>query len=91
MIRLKGYPFLANKEEYPANTDYEARDAMTTMRELAVISASGNTLGSLDQLLQETDFKGYPVVQDLTGLIVIGYIGRTELRYALGTARDFKL
>jgi hypothetical protein len=60
---------------------------MAPRPELELITAAGHTVDSLDELLQSTDYKGFPVVNDSTELMLIGYAGRAELRYALDQAR----
>ncbi|KAG0236911.1 hypothetical protein BGW42_002409 [Actinomortierella wolfii] len=89
IILLCGYPFLGDKEEYKYNT--MASQVMTPVEDLVVITATGNTLDSLDNLLRETDYKGYPVVSSLRDMMLVGYISRTELRYALDEARKRNL
>ncbi|KAG9067227.1 hypothetical protein KI688_012009 [Linnemannia hyalina] len=85
IILLCGYPFLGDKEEYKLNT--MASQVMTPVEDLVVVTATGNTLDSLDNLLHETHYKGYPVVNSLRDMMLVGYISRTELRYAIDEAR----
>jgi len=102
LIRLYGYPYLGNREEY--KLDPPAEDMMTAANDLVLISASGNTLDSLGirlvmlqcaliivltcsyiaELLEYTDYKGFPVVKSAEEMELIGYIARTELRFAIG-------
>jgi len=42
----------------------------------------------IDQMLSETNFQGFPVVQDRKNMILLGYIGRSELRYAIGKVEN---
>lgn len=37
--------------------------------------------------MKETQYQGYPIVEDSNSKILIGYIGRTELRYAIDRAK----
>ncbi|KAI8598693.1 chloride channel [Dissophora ornata] len=85
IILLCGYPFLDDKEEYKLNT--MASQVMTPVEDIVVVTATGNTLDSLDNLLHETHYKGYPVVKSLRDMMLVGYISRTELRYAIDEAR----
>ncbi|KAF8975353.1 hypothetical protein BGZ46_009194, partial [Entomortierella lignicola] len=85
IILLCGYPFLDDKEEYKLNTT--ASQVMTPVEDLVVVTATGNTLDSLDNLLHDTHYKGYPVVNSLRDMMLVGYISRTELRYAIDEAR----
>ncbi|KAG0213502.1 hypothetical protein BGX33_002867 [Mortierella sp. NVP41] len=89
IILLCGYPFLGDKEEYKLNTT--ASQVMTPVEDIVVVTATGNTLDSLDNLLHETHYKGYPVVNSLRDMMLVGYISRTELRYAIDEARKRNL
>ncbi|KAF9182137.1 hypothetical protein BGZ50_005103 [Haplosporangium sp. Z 11] len=89
IILLCGYPFLDDKEEYRLNTT--ASQVMTPVEDIVVVTATGNTLDSLDNLLHETHYKGYPVVNSLRDMMLVGYISRTELRYAIDEARKRNL
>ncbi|RKO87232.1 chloride channel [Blyttiomyces helicus] len=86
LIHLNGYPFLDTKEEYSFNAT--AAQIMTRSEDLEVITATGHTLGSLDELVQNTDVKGYPVVTSYQDMHMVGYAGRAELRYAIDRARN---
>src|SRR5690242_10449810 len=81
-IHLNGYPFLDAKDEYVWNTT--AGSVMTRVEDLEVIVGSGCTLESLQELLQSTAYKGYPVVDGADSMRLIGFAGRAELRYAMG-------
>ncbi|KAG0252081.1 hypothetical protein BG011_007213 [Mortierella polycephala] len=89
IILLCGYPFLDDKGEYTLNT--MASQVMTPVEDIVVVTATGNTLDSLDNLLHETHYKGYPVVNSLRDMMLVGYISRTELRYAIDEARKRNL
>ncbi|CAI2187703.1 2046_t:CDS:10, partial [Funneliformis geosporum] len=83
MIRLNGFPFL-DKEEYSFGVS-----VATVMRkhDLEVMTASDTKLGQIDQILLETNYQGFPVVQDKTSMTLLGYIGRVELKYAIDKAK----
>ncbi|CAG8600346.1 6369_t:CDS:10 [Funneliformis caledonium] len=84
-IRINEYPFLDTKEEYVYNTS--ASQVMTCVEELVVIDTTGhNTLDSLKQLLRDTDYKGFPVVNNAKNMLLNGYISRSELKYAIEKA-----
>ncbi|KAG0276639.1 hypothetical protein BGZ96_003202, partial [Linnemannia gamsii] len=89
IILLCGYPYLGDKEDYKLNTT--ASQVMTPVEDIVVVTATGNTLDSLDNLLHETHYKGYPVVSSLRDMMLVGYISRTELRYAIDEARKRNL
>ncbi|CAG8626748.1 4929_t:CDS:10 [Ambispora leptoticha] len=84
-IRLNEYPYLDSKEEYIYNT--LASQVMTRIEDLIVITSTGHTIASLDELLTDTDYKGFPVVINSRDMLLIGYISRSELRYAIEKAR----
>ncbi|KAJ3165799.1 hypothetical protein HK101_000169 [Irineochytrium annulatum] len=81
LIRLEGYPFLDGGEEYKG--DGVVKDVMTAKDTLEVIPGTGLTVRTLEELLQTTVFKGFPVVNSFADANVVGYAGRAELRYAL--------
>lgn len=85
LINLNGYPYLDNKEEYYHSTLIS--QVMTPTTDLEVIVSEGHTVDSLDEMLQSTDYKGFPVVNNSTEMMMVGYAGRAELRYALDQAR----
>ncbi|KAI8909258.1 chloride channel [Powellomyces hirtus] len=85
LIHLNGYPFLDSKTDYIWNTT--AGSVMTRVEDLDVIVSSGCTIENLEELLQTTSFKGYPVVDSQETMGLIGYAGSAELRYALDQAR----
>ncbi|KAJ3024116.1 hypothetical protein HKX48_006472 [Thoreauomyces humboldtii] len=86
LIRLNGYPFLDAKAEQIWNS--AAGSVMTRVEDLVVIEANGCTIENLEELLQSATYKGYPVVQDTQSMLLIGYAGRAEMRYALDVAPD---
>lgn len=99
-IHLNGYPYLDKVDEY--SRDVSVRDVMTKVEDLVVITAVGSTIDSLsipsplnlsrfekligDGLLRTQPYKGFPVVTDTRKAILVGYISRSELRFALGIA-----
>lgn len=79
MIWFNGFPFLDNKEEH--NFGVPVSQVMRT----AVVSLpiNGLTLQEVEELLSEDKYQGFPVVADIQSKVLVGYIGRTELRYAI--------
>lgn len=53
-------------------------------RDLVVIYADGMLVPLLDEMLQSTDYRGFPVVKSHTDATVLGFIRKTELRFSLG-------
>lgn len=80
MIWFNGFPFLDHKEEHTFGVPVS--QVMTS--EVVFLTSSGLTMKEVEQCLKEEDsYQGFPIVEDKTSGILIGYIGRTELRYAI--------
>jgi chloride channel 3/4/5 len=79
MIAFNGFPFLDTKEEHSFGVPVST--AMTS--KITCFPATGLELSDLHRILDEDTFQGYPIVDDLTAKTLIGYIGRTELLYAI--------
>lgn len=61
--------------------------------DLHTIPSSGLRVRDLEALMADTDVQGFPVISNekASPRTLIGYIGRTELRYVLGTHIRFVL
>jgi len=79
MIAFNGFPFLDNKEEHSFGVPVSS--AIT--KNPTAIPATGMTFKDVQQLLSTNDYQGYPIVEDLSTKTLLGYIGRTELLYAI--------
>jgi chloride channel 3/4/5 len=84
-IHLNEYPFLENRDETPI-PDVTAADIMTRIEDLAVITATGHSINSLSNLLDSQPFRGFPVISDPREALLLGYISRAELTFALNSA-----
>ncbi len=84
MIWFSGFPFLDNKEEHNFGVPVSA--AMTS-RDVVSIPVHGIPLKAIEDLLSRPEYQGFPIVEDETSKILVGYIGRTELRYAIDRLR----
>lgn len=84
MIWFNGFPFLDNKEDHVFNVPVS--HAMTT--EPLTLPASDFPVREAEHLLSDNKFQGIPIVEDRSNKILVGYIGRTELRYAIDRARS---
>ena len=84
MIYLNGYPFLDNKEDHAFGVPVSAVMATDT----AVLPARGTSLAALEAVMANNTYQGYPIVESLSNKTLLGYIGRTELRYAIDKARS---
>lgn len=83
MIWFNGFPFLDNKEDHTFGVPVS--QSMTTSPR--TVPATELTVSEVDSILKDTTFQGFPVVEASNSNILLGYIGRTELRYALNRAR----
>jgi chloride channel 3/4/5 len=99
-IHLNGYPYLDKADEY--SRDLSVKEVMTKIEDLVVIPAVGSTIDSLstnvpqftvlmsDSLLRTQAYKGFPVVTDTRKAVLVGYISRSELRFALDQAKKVR-
>ncbi|KAF2015546.1 hypothetical protein BU24DRAFT_441206 [Aaosphaeria arxii CBS 175.79] len=85
-IHVNGYPYLDNRDEGDAIPDVPASQVMTRTEDLNVITATGHTVQSLQLLLSQQHYRGFPVIDSSRDALLLGYISRTELAYALSTA-----
>ncbi|KAJ5016166.1 putative chloride channel protein UM03490-D [Colletotrichum sp. SAR 10_99] len=83
MIWFSGFPFLDNKEEH--NFGVPVSEVMRT--EVTSLPVNGMSFAQLERLLKDDKYQGFPIVEDETSKILAGYIGRTELRYAIDRIR----
>ena len=83
MIWFNGFPFLDNKEEHTFGVPVS--QVMTS--EVTSLPSSGLTLRGLEMIMSRSKYQGFPVVEDATSRILLGYIGRTELRYAINRVK----
>ncbi|KAH6856400.1 chloride channel [Chaetomium sp. MPI-CAGE-AT-0009] len=83
MIWFSGFPYLDHKEEH--NFGVPVSQAM--IADVVSIPSTGMTLKAVERLLTKDNYQGFPIVEDDTSRILLGYIGRTELRYAVDRAK----
>ncbi|KAK5117242.1 hypothetical protein LTR62_005859 [Meristemomyces frigidus] len=83
MIWFNGFPFLDSKEEHV----FGVAVAKTMTASPVALIASGMTIKDVERVLKATKFQGFPVVDTAETQTLLGYIGRTELRYALDRAK----
>ncbi|KAI5253094.1 hypothetical protein E4T42_03043 [Aureobasidium subglaciale] len=84
-IAFNEYPFLDNRDDRPI-PDIPVSQIMTRTEDLVTINAEGNTIASLTNLLKEHTYRGFPVISNSHDAILLGYISRTELNFALNSA-----
>ena len=85
-IRFQGYPFLDNKLDDAVSPDVPVKQIMTRFDDLVCITATGHTIESLQELLREHRYRGFPVIVSLRDATLLGYISRTELEFAITSA-----
>lgn len=83
MIWFNGFPFLDNKEEHTFGVPVSK--VMTT--DPTSLPATGLRFSDVERITDETKYQGFPIVEDVESKVLLGYIGRTELRYALDRAK----
>lgn len=84
-IHFNEYPFLDNRDESTV-PDVPVSQVMTQVQDLSVLTATGHTIQSIHDALVAQPYRGFPVVSDATNKILLGYISRTELIYAIRLA-----
>lgn len=86
-IHLNGYPYLDSRDDSSGTIpDIQASQRMTRIEDLIVITATGHTVRSLENLLKSHQFRGFPVIDNERDGLLLGYISRTELEFALAAA-----
>ncbi|KAI7905616.1 chloride channel [Cokeromyces recurvatus] len=81
-IRLNGYPILDNDEKV-----FNVPVSHVMQEDMTVMTATGMTFRDIETILENTEFQGFPVVEDMRTMMLIGYMGRSELRYLIEKAR----
>lgn len=86
-IALNEYPFLDNQDDTPA-PDLPVSAIMTRFEDLTCLAASDrHTIASIRQILEmPPKYRGYPVISSQHDPVLLGYISRTELEFALQLA-----
>ncbi|KAI9827916.1 MAG: hypothetical protein M1819_006859 [Sarea resinae] len=84
-IDFNEYPFLDNRDDYPI-PEVPISQIMSRVEDLVVITATGHTIDSLTDLLATQPYRGFPVISDTKDALLLGYISRTELDFALNSA-----
>lgn len=87
-ICLNGYPFLDIKEEFQHTT--LAADVMQPQgnEPLSVMTQDTMTLGQVEEMLDQTDHNGFPVVVSTESQYLVGFVLRRDLMLAIQNARN---
>jgi chloride channel 3/4/5 len=83
MIWFNGMPFLNNKEDHTFGVPVS--QSMTANP--TCLPATGLRLTEVEAILSDSQYQGFPIVEDTESKILLGFIGRTELQYALDRAK----
>lgn len=87
MIYLNGYPFLDSKEDHTFGVPV----SQVMASHVACLASNDMTLKQIERIMAENQYQGYPIVEDMTTKTLVGYIGRTELKYAIDRAKRDQL
>jgi chloride channel 3/4/5 len=83
LIHLNQYPFLDLHQDFIGKND-RAMHILTPSESLDVIDLSNeNTISDILAFLTHSKFKGYPIVSSAHDMILLGYIGRSDILLAL--------
>ncbi|KAG2047130.1 hypothetical protein BDR06DRAFT_964310 [Suillus hirtellus] len=82
-IRFNGYPILENEDH-----GFNVSVSEVMKKDLDILFASGMIVSDIEQLLASTNVKGFPIVTSESSQTLVGYMGRTELRYVLDKAQN---
>lgn len=84
-IWFNGFPFIDTKEEHIFNAPVSKAMAREN---LIVFTTTEMTLAQVEKILAETTHRGFPIVDGLDTKYLLGYIGRSELKYVIQTKRS---
>jgi chloride channel 3/4/5 len=101
MIWFNGFPFLDNKEDHSFGVPVsQVMNGQLTVLPASGITieeigiplrhhdyAFPKTDTPVEQILKTTKYQGFPIVQDRSSQLILGYINRSELKYGLDRAR----
>lgn len=79
MIRFNGFPFL-DKEDHQFNEPV----GHVMKRNILSIPATGLRLEELESRFVRSQYRGFPVVMGRSDETLLGYITRSDLRWAIG-------
>jgi chloride channel 3/4/5 len=82
-IRFNGYPILENEDH-----GFNVSISEVMKKDLDILFASGMPVSDVEELLASTNVKGFPIVTSKSSQTLVGYMGRTELRYVLDKAQN---
>jgi chloride channel 3/4/5 len=87
-IREQGFPFLENLDHDTRIVGLTAVESMTPSERLVILYKSGTTLHEIETILEETHFRGFPVIESDSDDTFVGYISRNDLNHVLFKAKE---
>ncbi|OWT40649.1 chloride channel, other eukaryote [Cryptococcus neoformans] len=88
MIKFNGYPFL-EKEDKEDPTDHAFIEPIANVmkKDLIILEATGVPLNHVVDIVQHTNYQGFPVVKSHEDQTIVGFVRKNELRIALEKTR----
>ncbi|KAI9598161.1 chloride channel [Syncephalis fuscata] len=83
IIRLKGYPYLDDSNNEDLHSDRPVERVMTRMEDMVVLFERGHVISEIEDLLESTEYNGFPIVKSIQDMKLVGYIIREDLKTAL--------
>lgn len=83
VIWFNGFPFIDTKEEHHFNAPIKKAMA----KKIVSFPAQGMTLQEIEAIISDNDHQGYPIIDNTDSKYLLGYIGRSELKYAIASKR----
>ncbi|ESK90859.1 voltage-gated chloride channel [Moniliophthora roreri MCA 2997] len=78
MIRFNGFPFLEKKDHA-----YNVSVSAVMRKEMVTLADSGLRVKDIELILSQCEVRCFPILSTDGMRSIVGYIGRTELRFAL--------
>ncbi|KAK1926250.1 chloride channel [Papiliotrema laurentii] len=86
MIRFNGFPFLEKEDKEDGDHAFVEPIANVMKKDLILMPATGVPLEQIGEIVQSTNFQGFPVVRSEEDKTIIGFVRKQELRYAMDRA-----
>ncbi|WVR03435.1 hypothetical protein IAU60_000426 [Kwoniella sp. DSM 27419] len=88
MIRFNGYPFLEKEDKEDATDEAFIEPISHVMKkDIVSMAATGVPLQQIAEMVQSTNYQGFPVVKSESDQTILGFVRKNKLRYALDKAR----
>jgi len=86
VIRFNGYPFLEKEDKEEDDHAFIEPIANVMKKDIVMMTASGMPLQEISEIVQSTNYQGFPVVRGEEDRTIVGFVRKAELRYALDKA-----